>query len=123
MSDLSANDLPVNTKHNADCDMSVVVTSWLTLYPNARFRGQIRRSLGDPVVLYEWREDPADSNGLIRVVTAGSEKLLLMKMPARHAKNIGPISGWYDVLIEDPVIDMKRPAFGGNFNITYGVTA
>lgn len=115
-------DYPVTTKHNADCDMSIVITSWLVLYPNGKFRGQIRRSLGDPVVLYEWREDPTLDDGLIKVTTAGADKLLLMKMPARHASRIGPIAGWYDVLIEDPEIDMKRPAFGGTFTITYGVT-
>jgi hypothetical protein len=116
-------DYPVSAVTNADCSMSVIVTTWLMLYPHATFRAMLRQSLGDPVVIYEWQgEDGGDFLGEIKVITAGDDRLLLMKMPARDAKRIGRLSGVYDIVIEDEAINMKRRICGGTFDLSYGVT-
>jgi len=48
----------VITRTSGDCNMAVIITPWLLLYPNGGFIGQLRRSKEDPVVLYQWTNLP-----------------------------------------------------------------
>lgn len=114
----------VTTRTSGDCSMAVVVTTWLLLYPNGKFIGQLRRKKDDPVVLYQWTNLPINNphNSICRVVTAGEQKLLLLKMPNIDMLRIGPMEGFYDVRIQDDALNAKYPIFEGSFAILPGVT-
>lgn len=114
----------VVTRTSGDCSMAVIITPWLLLYPNGKFIGQLRRKKDDPVVLYQWTNMSINNphNSIVRVITAGVDRILLMKMPNSDMKSLGPMVGFYDVRIQDDALNARYPMFEGSFTILPGVT-
>lgn len=105
-------------RNNQDFQYSRNVAGWLLLYPNANFRMQMRATVSDPVVLFQWSKTGANSfAGTIAV--AG--ELIVISAPVDAVKDFGRLY-FYDCRLEDAASGVKVVIFGGTITFDDGVT-